>query len=78
MAFYVVNTRREFTQAQLIHITDNGMGRVDFMEARWQALPGAKSLIARDCEHDHMALSSRFIDWWMERPLIWLVIWPTV
>jgi len=46
MAFYVVNTRREFTQAQLIHITDNGMGRVDFMEARWQALPGAKSLIA--------------------------------
>ena len=79
--FYVVNTRRGLTDAQMIEFAETRFGSKDLMAPRWEALPRVDIV---DClwatheigEQNRMATSSRFIDWWMERPFVWVVVWP--
>jgi hypothetical protein len=80
-SFYVVNTRRDLTDSQMVTIADNRPASVDFMASRWQALPEVEVV---DClwatheigEQNRAAVSSRFVTWWMDRPFVWVVLWP--
>ena len=68
--FYVLNTLRELTDAQMIRIADEEL-----------ALPGVEIVdcllatmeISRQNQAD---ISNRFIFWWIKRPFVWVMLWP--
>jgi hypothetical protein len=81
--FYVLNTLRELTDAQMIRIADEELGHRDFMTPQWQALPGVEIvnclLATMDISRQNQAgISSRFISWWIERPFVSITLWPVV
>ncbi len=70
--FYVLRTSRELTDAQMVRIADDG-----------KALPGVEVLdcllTTMDFSRQNQASSAnRLILWWIERPFMWVLLWPFV